>query len=85
MAASGVSRAEFTLAAANDVHVFVFDTGPQDNVGGVSLRLTAVPEPATLLVFGAALVGLCATLSGARQAYRVIASSSLAAAWVTWT
>jgi hypothetical protein len=57
--ANGVGT-EFTLSADQSVYFFVFDTGPQDNVGGVSLRLTQVPEPAGLLLLAAGLTGLLA-------------------------
>jgi hypothetical protein len=55
--AAGVG-AELTLAAAATVYFFVYDSGPQDNVGGISLRLTEVPAPATLVLLAAALAGL---------------------------
>jgi hypothetical protein len=51
---------EFTLTADQSVYFFVFDTGPWDNVGGVSLRLTQVPEPGGLLLLAAGLTGLLA-------------------------
>jgi hypothetical protein len=57
--ANGVG-AEFTLPAAQTTYFFIFDTGPDDNVGGVSLRLSQVTAPATLALFGAALAGLAA-------------------------
>lgn len=36
--------ARFTLTADGVVYFFVFDTGPGDNVGGVSLQVTRVPD-----------------------------------------
>jgi hypothetical protein len=57
--ATGVGT-EFTLTADQSVYFFVFDTGPWDNVGGVSLRLTQVPEPGGLLLLAAGLTGLLA-------------------------
>ncbi len=57
--ANGIGT-EFTLSADQSVYFFVFDTGPQNNVGGVSLRLTQVPEPGGLLLLAAGLTGLLA-------------------------
>lgn len=47
----------FTLGAPGDVNFAFLDT-LNDNRGGVSLKVSAVPEPGTLLLIGAGLAGM---------------------------
>lgn len=44
---SGIFTTNFTLAADSDVSFYLYDDNLSDNQGGVSLQLSAVPEPAT--------------------------------------
>ena len=52
----------FTLAQGQDVYFGVPDSYWSDNVGGVSLRVTAVPEPETfaMMLAGLGLLGFVA-------------------------
>ena len=57
---AAASGASFTLASATTVGFSIFDDNIPDNIGGISLDVSAaVPEPATwaLLVGGFAMVG----------------------------
>ena len=50
----------FTLSYAEDAEFYIDDTPISDNAGGISLNVTAVPEPMTvaMLGIGLALLGL---------------------------
>ncbi|ODU20530.1 MAG: hypothetical protein ABS87_10865 [Sphingomonas sp. SCN 67-18] len=58
-AGSGVYSSTFTLTQATDVRFFIFDDNIGDNRGGISLSVSAVPEPATwaMMIGGFGLVG----------------------------
>ncbi|WP_239018056.1 PEPxxWA-CTERM sorting domain-containing protein [Sphingomonas flavalba] len=49
----------FTLAAPGDVTFFIYDDNVGDNRGGISLAVTAVPEPAAwaMMIAGFGLIG----------------------------
>jgi hypothetical protein len=49
-AKSGIYNGSFTLNNASDVTFFIYDDNLGDNSGGVSLAVSAVPEPATWLM-----------------------------------
>lgn len=68
--AEGVGT-ELTLATAATLYFFIYDTGPQDNIGGVSLRLSEVPAPATVASLAAALAGLAAVRRGVPRGPRL--------------
>ena len=58
-AAAGKYGQRFTLGSAQSVNFFLYDDFLGDNSGGVSLALTAVPEPSTwaMLILGMGVVG----------------------------
>lgn len=58
----GATPTTFTLTSASTVNFSVFDDFLGDNTGGISLNVSAIPEPATwaMLVFGFALTGFAA-------------------------
>lgn len=59
---AGATGTSFTLAAPTTVGFSVFDDFLSDNSGGISLNVSAVPEPATwaLLIGGFIMVGFAA-------------------------
>jgi hypothetical protein len=71
-ASSGValSPVTFTLANAQTVKFYIGDSKYSDNIGGISLSVTAVPEPETyaMLVLG---LGLVSGLVRSRKAKQV--------------
>ncbi|HDY85329.1 MAG TPA: hypothetical protein ENH74_06580, partial [Methylophaga sp.] len=49
--------ATFTLLSDATVKLFINDSNFKDNVGGMSLNVSAVPVPAAALLFAPALLG----------------------------
>lgn len=58
--AFGATKSTFTLATASTVNFSIFDDYLGDNSGGISLDISAVPEPATwaLMIGGFAMTGV---------------------------
>lgn len=59
LAAASQYEGRLILTSDQDVQFYIYDTNLSDNVGGVSLAISAVPEPATwaMMIAGFGFVG----------------------------
>ena len=67
IALSNAVGTTFTLTSDGDVNFFITDNPYSDNIGGISLSITAVPEPNAILLVSSGIAALGVTRVSRRK------------------